>query len=381
MAGIYPRGVYQVWLCDPYGRRLALIPQACLSHLAYSRLNPIQQVGQFAVNVPKRFNDLADIGYLVEIWRAPFAGIACRHEASYILEARVSNPHGRWTWTGEHINKLLRFRIINADRTSAGADKTGPADNLMKQYIREAMGTAATTLRQLTATGGIAFQVEADYSLGPVITKEAGRANLLDTVQQIQKAAAEQEPTPTWIMWEVSPIGLDLEFALEFRTWLHYRTHRGMSSAAPLILSETNCLSDIRREQDHGKSVNVVIVGGEGTGVTRTETELENRRLPSRPAWWRREAFVDAGQTSDEPTMQEKGYRKLREGMPTDRITATLRPHPQYAYGLNLDLGDLVVAEVGIPVDVRVEAVAITVDGRNERVDIKLEGDLSATSQ
>lgn len=371
----YPRGIFQVWLCDPYGLRLALLPQASIGKLNYSRTNPTQQVGQFSLSVPARYDDMADFGYLVDIWRAPLPGMVPRHESTYLLEDRSRTGRER-TWQGEHINKMLKARIVNADRGETGADKTGPADNVAKAYVREGMGSAAGTTRDLGSA--IPFTVETDYSLGPTITKEAGRANLLDTVQQIQRAAMEQQPSPAWLMWEITPTGHDLQFALEFRTWVNWRTYRGMASAAPLVLSEYNCLSQVTRERVYSRSYTTVIVGAQGTGNARTEAEIENTRYPSRPGWWRREAFVDAGQTTDAATMQEKGYRKLREGLPVDRISATLRPHPAIAYGLNLDLGDMVVIQDDQPFDVRVESVVVSADAHSEKVAIKLEGEINA---
>lgn len=369
---LYPRGRFQVWLCDPTGRRVALVPQASITSLSYSVQNPTQQTGQLTVNVPRRYDELAVMGAFIEIWRSPLPGLAPRHEGTYILESRSYLPFGRRVWSGDHANKLLKFRMVDADRGEARADKTGPADNLIKQYTRENGGTAVLAAAR-DFNQSFPFYVEADYGLAPVVTKEAGRANLLDTVQQLQKASQEQEPSPRWLMWEVTPIGLDLQFALELRTWVDYRRNMGTWSSSPMILDEHNCLADVRREEDYRNVLTHVVVGGQGTGASRTEKTVEDTRQGPHATWWRREGYVDGGQTTDGPTMQEKGYRKLREGQPLDRFTARLRPHPSFAYGLTFFVGDLLGVRVGRLWNVRIEGVTVTSDGHNEQVDVKME--------
>ena len=376
----YPRPRFQVWLLDPSGRPVALIPQAAIGSLVYSRNTASGQLGNFAMSIAPRFDVKAGIGWLVSIWMSPLPELALRHEGVYLIEERTTYGWAAYSqWSGDHINKLLAFRIVAFDRGESGADKTGPADNVMKAYVRENAGDVAT------AGGGLSiakardfntyfpFVVEGDYGLGPTVTKEAGRASLLDTVQQIQKAAAESEPSPTWMMWQIEPTGWGDSFGVEFRTWVGQRVHRGLNSAAPLVLSQDNCLTRLTRQVNHSRALTHALVGGQGTGSARTDTEVENTRLAVHAPWWRREGYVDAGQTTDSPTMQEKGYRLLRERRPGDSFTATLRPHPTMAYGLNLDIGVRVVADARPLQDVIIEGATIKSDGRGVSVDMKME--------
>jgi hypothetical protein len=57
-----PIPVYQLWLCNNVGMRLALLQD--WSSLTYSRLHPVQSVGTLAVRVPKRYLTLINLSAL-----------------------------------------------------------------------------------------------------------------------------------------------------------------------------------------------------------------------------------------------------------------------------------------------------------------------------
>jgi hypothetical protein len=368
---IYPRGQVHFWLCDPMGRRLRLMSR--IRSYTYSRVNPVSSVGSFTLNCGSEYDDLAEIASIVEVWRSPLPGMVPRHEGSYILEKFTYASSGQRSLGGDHVNKLLKFRIVDAYKETAEADKSGPADDIARAYVREQVG-ALVSDPDRDFNNWFPFEVEPNYSLGPTLTKEASRAYVLDTVQSLVKAAAEHETEPTYLGWEVANKGHDLQFALQFRMWADYRgLDRSLSSVSPLILSLHNCLTKIERERDHGREMTRMVVGGGGSGANRTTVTVRDANRESLAPWWRREGWTDGGEEIVTAVLEGKGGRKLRDGRPVDKFKASLRPHPSIAYGVNLDQGDKVGVEFGRLWDARVESVTVSGDANNENIDLKLE--------
>ena len=369
---IYPRGSYQVWLCNPYGHRLALLQG--LQSIQYSRVNPVSAVGSFAVNLGTQYDRLADIACLVEIWRAPFRGHAYRHEGTYILEKWQATGRYTRTLAGEHVNKLARFRIVTEYKETTYADKTGPGDDLIKQYAREQLGALAQNADR-DFNNWFPFTVEPAYGQWPTVTKEASHANVLDTAQAIVKAIANDDANPTWGMFEIVPTGHDLDFGVQLRTYTDYRdADRGLDSLSPLVLSENDCLEGLKRTRDHDKEWTWAMVGGSGNGDGRQTVEVQDRERSSLAPWWRREVWSDGGDVPSVAAITTRGYRKLRDGKPVDRFEATLRPHPSLYYGGLLDLGGKYgVYGHGQFWSARCEVVQVNANESSEKIDFKLE--------
>jgi hypothetical protein len=366
-----PIPVYQLWLCNNVGMRLALLQD--WSSLTYSRLHPVQSVGTLAVRVPKRYLGLIQVAGMVEVWMTPLPGMVPVHEGTYIID-KITRSYYDVAIGASHTTQLLKFRIVVDASGTAGANKSGPADDLIKAYAREQMATlTAATARNLNNV--MPFSVEADHGQGVSVTKEAAHATLLQAAQDIVKAAQESLVNPMWVSFGVENVGHDTDFALMLRTWVGYRSKdHSLGGRCPLVLSRFNCLDEIVREIDHTQEVNVAVIGGSGSGAGRVTQTVENTLSTALAPYWRREAWVDGGNNSDTETLNEKGTRKLREAKALDRFRATVKPHPSAAYGVHFDLGDLVAAEAeGRLWDCRVEGIVVTGDTGGVKLDVKLE--------
>lgn len=367
----FPRGVYEIWLCNSYGARAA--PLWPVRSLTYSVGDPVQQVGQLTVKVSAKWWQQANIASLVEVWRSPMPGVWPRHEGTFILET-VEQDRDGLTLGGSHTTKLLDFRIVDADKDSAGANKTGAADDLIKQFGREQLAALAGSGRDFNAW--FPFAVEPDYGLGPTVSKEASRAGLLDTAQGLVKAASEHDNYPAWVSFEVANTGHDLQFGVVLRTHYDYRgVDRGLTSISPLVLSDGNALGGVKRLQDHTREKTVALVGGAGSGANRTKVTVTDAVRAGAAPWWRREVWLDGGsEETATAVLKEKGERKLRDGRPIDRFTAALLPHPVIMYGVNLAWGDKVGVEAfGRIWNSRITGVSVSASERDEKIDLKLE--------
>lgn len=346
-----------LWLCNSAGTRLAFLDD--WSGLAASVLHPLQSVGTFSVKVPRRYAALIKIGGMVEVWLTPLPGRVPIHIGTFLIE-KVQRALYDVTIGAVHTTQLLKFRIVLDASGTTGANKTGPADDVLKAFVREQMATlAAATARNLNAV--IPFSVEPDHGQGVSVTVEAAHATVLDAAQSVVKAAQQSLTSPMWVSFGVETLGHDADFALILRTWVGYRGRdHSLNGPDPVVLSRLTCLDEIVREIDHSSEVNVAVIGGSGSGTSRVTQTVENTASTAIAPYWRREAWVDGGNNSDGETLNQKGTRKLREAQAINRFRAVLKPHPAIAYGVHFGLGDLVAADAdGRLWDCRVEGITL----------------------
>lgn len=361
-----------LWLCNGTGLRLAYLTD--WSGLTCTVLHPISSVGSLVIRVPRRYEDLIAVGGMVEVWVTPLPWRVPVHLGTFIIE-KIAKALYDIQISATHTTQLLKFRIVIDAQDTAGAKKTGAADDIIKAFAREQIATL-TSAASRNLNNFIPFSVEPDHSQGVSITTEASHATVLQACQDVVKAAQESLSTPMWISFGVENLGHDVDFSLVLRTWVGFRGRdHSLNGPDPLVLSRLTCLDDIVREIDHSSEVNVAVIGGSGSGTSRVTQTVENTSSTAIAPYWRREAWVDGGNTNDGETLTQKGTRKLREAKALDRFRAVLVPHPAAVWGVHFDLGDLVVADVDEKLwDCRVEGVTLGGNsGSAPLINIRLE--------
>lgn len=107
---------------------------------------------------------------------------------------------------------------------------------------------------------------------------------------------------------------------------------------------------------------NVAIVGGDGTGTSRTIRERTDPASITR--WGRIVKFVNQGDTSDTTVMDQAGDQALSDGAEAATVAFTAIDSDTQRYGHDYGLGDLVAVEVipGLDVQAAVVSVTLTAD-------------------
>jgi len=348
---------YSVWLLDPFGVRLALLSQYSL--LEYTLV--VNAIGRLVLEMPinivpyawlKR-RDMRLAVYRSAGGRETLEGVFLSRRPTKILSSK-----------GERIvrlramsaNSLLTRRIVAYAAGSAQAEKSAPADDLIKAIARENMGALATdTSRDWSAY----LSVQADWGAGPSVDKAFPGRNVLLVMQEVAQKAA-QAGTPVY--FDVVPV---TESTFEFRTFVDRRglDHSFPNGVHPLIVSpEFGNLVDAELEEDYEGELTYVYAAGEGKGDDRaTATASDAVRIGSSP-FGRIEGYRDCRNTKDLTALADEAAAKLRAGRPVRRLRGTMVDMDGCRYGQNWGFGDVVTAEFdGEQFDCTVDVVSVSV--------------------
>jgi hypothetical protein len=369
------RTTHEVWLCDPYGRRLALVDNV----VGFDIVRVANAISYCSVTLPgnfhEEFNIAASVDWVVEFWRSPEQGGNSQEATFFVREIAYEEDQGGsdlLVLAGPDATELLDRRIVAYAAGSSQSEKTDYADDMMKDIVRENLGSAATDSdRDLSDFG---FTVAADTGSGPSITKGFAWQKVLKVLQDISRISEENG---TRLFFSVVPVvsGPDINF--EFRTYINQPGQdRTYDSGDPIIFSkEWGNLKDPRLHFDYLGESNYVYGGGQGEGSDRYITEQSDDVRVGSSIWNRREAFADARSEATQAAVQSRAKEVLRGGSPRVRFTGTLLDTPQARYGVDWFFGDrIVVSYRGLQFNGTVRAIRLSLGGDGkERVDAKVE--------
>lgn len=306
----------------------------------------------------------------VAVWRRDTSGEPFRWESEYLvrkpIEKRDKDGRRVMTLGGSDVGilQLLKSRIIHAAKGTTYADKMGFVTDIMRAYVREQCTTSAGSDRAFYET----LTVQADTREGPVISKEAAQANILDTLQALVKAAAEPGTYQANIYFNLTPLG---------DGWLFYvktgqlGAYRGLYSSAPTVLLGDVDFEEWEYERNAEKEITSVFVGGKESYGVQPVIEVKDTTRLRNPVGNRWEAWHNASNESDTQKMRTEGAKKLDEGTPLDRQRGTL---VQGVYGRRVFFGDRVVIQRGLDLrEARMEALTVTGDGGRVTDKVRLE--------
>ena len=266
--------------------------------------------------------------------------------------------------------ELLSRRIIAYNSGTSQSEKTAEADDMIKEIMRENFGTSATdTDRDLSTY----LTIQTDATLGPSITKEFPRDNIMDVVQEIALTTSESG----------SPVFFDIVSSgegLEFQTFKGVRgiDNTFANGGNPVILSPNRGnLVDVTRAYDYANEINFAYAGGTGTGPGRKiKTAQSDDRINQSP-FNRRETFVSESNTNNNAALTNEAKMAVRAGRPRRTFEGTILNVPGATeYGIHWNFGDKVTAEFeNESIDCFVDGIAITVKGGRETIRATLRAD------
>lgn len=330
---------YELRLSDQNGQPLGLLER--WASLSWSRR--VNTVGAFIVRFPREAFDrgLFGLDRRLQIWRQPEGGSKQLIMSGFLRYLRQSsNEQGQKfiEVAGPDAMNLLFRRVVAANSGTSEAEKSGTADDVMKEYVDENLGSSAAAGRDITAYG---FSVQADLSDGPSIEKAAARRNLLATLQEIA-ADAYVQGTPTYF-----DIVHPTPSTYEFRT---FTSQRGVDRSLPdgllpIVLSEergTLIVPDLI--QDWRDEITFVYAAGQGTGASRTVVELEDTTRTQISVFNRREGLFDGRNYDTSAKLTSAGRALLNAGRPRITFAGDIPDVPGNRFGLDWNFGDRVTA-------------------------------------
>jgi hypothetical protein len=309
-------------------------------------------------------------GTQVEVWRRIFnydhlmgQTRFILNEATYIWEGRP-----RWELSCEGATSILGRRIVGYKRETIFSDKiadnvnTAPADDLMKAFVRENMGTLATdTTRNLNPH----LSVEADKSEGVIVEIQAAWRNLLTVLKELANNSANQG---TSIYFTVRAAGENLVF----QTSVDYL---GVDLSDRIVFStQSGNIQNARLRYKYNEETNMTYVGGYDEGARRLIVEVVGERATA-SVFSRRESFVDARDFDDPPYLASIGRSIIGASAPKVEVEAEAIDTNTVRFGRDYDFGDKVRVQVGnLSVDCLVSPVDVTYEDGVERKTIRLIG-------
>lgn len=266
---------------------------------------------------------------------------------------RVRNEDGelRYVITAVDANHLLTRRIIHAFAGTAGAEKTGPADNLMKQWVREQCITAINTDRRVPLT------VDPDLGLAPSLTKGAAWEQVFDVLRDLADASAMQG---TYLGFEIAA-RTPAEFL--FRTYIGQRgVNRGSRSADSLILSAAGgALTNVEYDEDWSSLASTVVAGGAGEETARIIQAADDAAAAGIGPYGRIEQFYGANNDTPAAVLAD-ARQELRARRSRVTLTATALDTPGVQYGTHYDYGYIVgIEDESGLFDARISSVTTTI--------------------
>lgn len=261
-------------------------------------------------------------------------------------------------------NYLLSSRGIAYQTASTQSTKTGAADDLIKAYVRENLGSSATDTARRLAN----ISVQANTGQGESLSAVMGwRDNLLVVAQELAQASID---AGKYVAFDTVYQGGGL---WDFRTYAGQRSidrRTPGSSFGFLLGSQYGNVSDAEYSIDWSANVTAAYALGTGINANRVfATALNGARIAESP-YGRREGFVDGGNASTVALLTPIARAAIRAGRP--RVTFRMRIVETAAsrFGIDWNWGDYVTASaLGITVDARIDAVTVQVQDGRENID------------
>lgn len=275
----------------------------------------------------------------VEVWRS-IPGILpwyLEWEGFYRTGTWSTESSGKTWFEAECVgyNDLLRRAIVTAQVGTAGSQKDGAAETIIKAYVDENIGPGAGVLAMPGLT------VQADGATGVNVWKNEGLKNLFDTCKSVAKdglgdfAIVGTGPATFEFRWYNGQMGVDRTIGnIAVRPPVIFSLKRGNMDAPKYTLNRT-------------AEANTVYVGGSGTSPARVIRIVADAPRAADSPWNRCVVFRQGGNTADADTLDSFGQEELDAKGLKEVLDFDAMQTSSTVYGKDFFLGDKVSAQYG----------------------------------
>lgn len=238
----------------------------------------------------------------------------------------------------EYAADLFSVRIcLYGTQTGTGYDtQTGDVETVMRHYINANILESSDDARHDPI-----MQLESVNSeRGETIIVSARFETLLDVLSSCVSAGGGS------VGWEAVVVAADDETCGWYLRWQIVETTdrtQTQTDTNPVVLSEEFGTAKISDYCDTLPETNIVIVGSQGEGALRTQTQIG---LSTLTGIMRRESFLDARDTNDAAEIAQRGNERIVDALTTS-IEFEYLDNYQCRYGIDFELGDTVTVDAG----------------------------------
>jgi hypothetical protein len=364
--------IYEFVYKDPYGMRLFTFTPKVFNHAEWTRKE--NQVGIMEIECPQVMSDnYYRSDSIMEIWRTINGKKYLEGETHWLLDRWNFETASTRSYFGSmrlvDTNHIIGRRIVDYKAETAYSKKSDYIDDMMKAIIRENHGALAT---DVTRDISDVLTIQVDRSEAPTVEKAFAWRNCLDVLQELAQLSYDMG---TYLVFDTVKDGA----VTNFRTYVDKRgADRGSASKNKLVFSESRGnLTDVKLEYDYSNMFNAIRAGGQGRDDSRKiAIALDTASILSSPIG-RREYFADSAGTVDTLAyIQSEANGKLAESRAKVRLTGRAVDTKNLLYGIHYNYGDIVVVEhKGITMEAHIDTVHITLNDREEELDIRLNGE------
>jgi len=372
---------YTVQITDPYGVPVGPIvttdstigdPNA-LAALSYSRVTNDTGVAvlRYAGELSAR---LLRLDNLVLIYRSINGVTTLVTDTAWMIRSWRFTLDGSGQRSTEIIaysgNYLLSSRGVAYQTRSAQSTKSGAADNLIKEVVRENLGSSATDTARTIA----GISVQADTGQGQSIDVVVGwRNSVLTVAQELADASTDAGTYIAFDLVTTTP------GQWEFRTFANQRgvDRRVPGGTLPLLLgTDYGNLADVEYVADYSDLGTAAYALGDGAGSRRRVQTATNDPAIALSPYNRREVYVEANNA----TTANQVLRAARSALRRQRARVTMQGRivetPSTRYGIDWQWGDYVTATAfGVTLNARIDAISVSIESGRETVDAWVRSD------
>lgn len=249
--------------------------------------------------------------------------------------------------------------------TDGSAKGPAPADDVIKDYVRENAGDYAVLSRGRVSYGvttGLYIQTYA--SQASLYEGAHAWKNLLTAIREIGEANSIDFD----VIWRGNRVW-------EFRTYYPFMgTDRRTGGDRVVFSPEMGNVTNISHTRSRTDEVTSVLVLGPGEGPRRDVTLREDSVRIGESLYNRIEQDQDASQEDRAAALNAIGDGVLYDKRPVVSFTCDIIQTPQSTYYRHYRLGDIVTGQLsGIVANVKIRAVTVNVTASSESVRLELE--------
>jgi hypothetical protein len=371
-------------MCDPYGVRIELLDYVTEYQYALVTNAP----GPFRIKMPAEFDrKKIRLDNIIEIWRGHGPGTLKLDYCGFLRGWRFYDEAGVdcTDLYGLSTMELLNRRIVYANAGTVQASMTDYADDMIKEVVRDQLGSDAAAGRNLTSVGG-GFTIQNDVSGGATIVANFAYRNVLEVCQELA-AASLQSSSATAVFFDIVPVvssAVTGALAFELRTWTAQRgDDRSWDSSYPLYIgADWGNLEEGSIDFDTSNEYNWCLALGDGEGVDRQTAPAQYTNRVDASIWNLREGTQDGRGfvTSAYTSLSYCASLFLQDHRLKYNFGGQLIETPYFRYGRDWRFGDrITVVYRDIQTDALIDKVLISSDySGQETITAKINVEINA---